>query len=65
MKQIVVAFIVLIGLVAAYVLLSMVKPFAPEGVACTLDAKMCPDGTYVGRVAPDCEFAACPESSQE
>ncbi len=32
-----------------------------EPVACTLDAKTCPDGTAVGRVAPDCEFAACPE----
>ena len=30
-------------------------------VACTMDAKMCPDGSYVGRVGPNCEFAACPE----
>ena len=29
-------------------------------VACTLDAKICPDGTAVGRVAPDCEFGPCP-----
>jgi hypothetical protein len=28
--------------------------------ACPLDAKICPDGTAVGRVAPDCEFAPCP-----
>lgn len=32
-----------------------------QPVACTLDAKMCPDGSYVGRIAPDCEFAPCPE----
>ena len=31
-------------------------------VACTMDAKMCPDGSFVGRVAPDCAFAACPDS---
>jgi hypothetical protein len=31
-----------------------------EFVACTLDAKVCPDGSYVGRTAPDCAFAACP-----
>lgn len=32
-----------------------------ESVACTLDAKVCPDGrTYVSRVPPTCEFAACP-----
>jgi len=35
----------------------------PEGerpVACTADAKICPDGSGVGRVGPDCEFALCP-----
>lgn len=29
-------------------------------VACTLEAKICPDGSSVGRVPPSCEFAACP-----
>lgn len=28
--------------------------------ACTQDAKLCPDGSYVSRVAPLCEFAQCP-----
>lgn len=32
-----------------------------EPVACTMDAKECPDGSYVGRIAPDCEFKECPE----
>jgi len=32
---------------------------APEPVFCTQEAKLCPDGSYVGRVAPDCEFAPC------
>lgn len=31
-----------------------------ESVFCTMDAMECPDGSFVGRVAPDCEFAACP-----
>jgi hypothetical protein len=31
-----------------------------EEIACTMDAKICPDGSAVGRVAPKCEFAACP-----
>lgn len=31
-----------------------------EGVMCTMDAKMCPDGSYVGRTGPKCEFQACP-----
>jgi heat shock protein HslJ len=33
-----------------------------EPVACTMEAKLCPDGTTVGRVPPDCEFAPCPAS---
>lgn len=32
----------------------------PGPVACTQEAKLCPDGSYVGRVGPNCEFAACP-----
>lgn len=30
------------------------------GVACTMDAKICPDGSAVGRQGPNCEFAPCP-----
>ena len=29
------------------------------GVACTQEAMMCPDGSYVGRSGPRCEFV-CP-----
>lgn len=36
---------------------------APEPVFCTQDAMQCPDGSYVGRVGPKCEFAACPAAS--
>lgn len=28
--------------------------------ACTMEAKLCPDGSYVGHTGPNCEFAACP-----
>ncbi|MFZ5932818.1 MAG: hypothetical protein ACOYT7_01955 [Patescibacteria group bacterium] len=28
--------------------------------ACTQEIKVCPDGTSVGRVGPNCEFAPCP-----
>lgn len=27
--------------------------------ACTIDAKQCPDGSWVGREGPKCEFALC------
>ncbi len=29
-------------------------------VACTMDAKICSDGSAVGRIGPNCEFAPCP-----
>lgn len=31
-----------------------------DQVMCTMDAKICPDGSSVGRVPPTCEFAPCP-----
>jgi hypothetical protein len=31
-------------------------------IACTEEAKICPDGSAVGRVPPDCEFAPCPST---
>ena len=33
---------------------------ATPPVICPMDAKLCPDGTSVGRVGPNCEFATCP-----
>src|SRR3989344_6941774 len=39
------------------------KPESPKkdsGNSCTMDAKICPDGTSVGRTGPNCEFAPCP-----
>jgi hypothetical protein len=29
-------------------------------VACTMEAKICPDGSSVGRSGPNCTFAPCP-----
>ncbi len=31
----------------------------PTETACTMEAKICPDGTSVGRSGPDCAFAPC------
>ena len=33
----------------------------PEPVFCTQEAKLCPDGSYVGRTGPRCEFTECPD----
>jgi len=32
----------------------------PEEVACTMEALLCPDGSYVGRSGPTCAFSPCP-----
>lgn len=37
-------------------------PFVPQPKACTADAKLCPDGSSVGRVPPNCEFTPCPSA---
>lgn len=34
-----------------------------EEVFCTMEAKECPDGSYVGRIPPNCEFAPCPSET--
>ncbi len=38
-------------------------PYDP--VACSQDAKLCPDGSYVSRVGPNCEFAPCPSTGSD
>ena len=35
-------------------------PSPPDGYACTMDAKVCSDGSSVGRTGPNCEFSPCP-----
>jgi putative hemolysin len=30
--------------------------------ACTMEAKLCDDGSYVSRTGPNCEFTPCPEN---
>lgn len=58
------AFVIIIGIV----LLSLAG-FAvfgkkqPAQIGCTLEAKLCPDGSAVGRSGSQCEFAACPDVS--
>jgi len=29
-------------------------------VVCSMDVKLCPDGSYVSRAGPNCEFTSCP-----
>ncbi len=66
-KKILLAISVLILLVGIVYLIFANLPAKPEPeqVFCALDAKLCPDGSYVGRSGPKCEFSACPEISNE
>lgn len=32
----------------------------PAPVRCTMDVRRCPDGSYVARTGPNCEFRPCP-----
>jgi hypothetical protein len=54
-------------IVGAYVVAANVWNFWPYGApvmtACTMEAKLCPDGSAVGRSGPNCEFAPCPNSA--
>lgn len=43
-----------------YTIWTLNKVDAGEQVYCTMEAKLCPDGSAVGRSGPKCEFAACP-----
>lgn len=38
---------------------------AQKQVACTQEAKLCPDGSYVSRSGPDCQFAECPKTADQ
>lgn len=53
--------VLLLGLggLGGYYLITNQLPFLTTK-ACTMEAKLCPDGSSVGRTGPNCEFAPCP-----
>ncbi len=64
------SFVIFFVVVAIYATLrfsvEQVTSDVPSGdqiVVCTMEAKLCPDGSSVGRSGPKCEFASCPEAS--
>ncbi len=36
------------------------SPATTTALACTIETKICPDGSSVGRVPPSCQFSICP-----
>ncbi|MDO8407614.1 MAG: hypothetical protein Q7S95_00040, partial [bacterium] len=54
---------VAVAIVAAFWAINVRVAEAPGPVACTAEAKLCPDGSAVGRTGPNCEFALCPSEA--
>lgn len=52
--------LILVVILSSAAFFLTLKTFKPKEVACTLEAKLCPDGSSVGRIPPTCEFAPCP-----
>jgi len=50
--------LILLSLAALFLSAGCAQTNPPK--ACTEEARLCPDGTAVGRVGPNCEFAPCP-----
>lgn len=60
MKKVIIIIIIII--VAWFVIRFIINSSEKEEpVACTMDAKLCPDGSYVSRIPPECNFAPCPK----
>ena len=55
------SYILVISLLLLIILMNGCIKKTPKIIACIQDAKQCPDGSYVSRIAPICDFAACPE----
>ncbi len=56
--------LIIFGLAFGYYSYSIFKESygARPNVACTKEAKLCPDGSAVGRTGPACTFAKCPSN---
>ena len=61
MKNIII-FVSIVVLIVVGSIVFKYEKHADKGsqIACTDEAKLCPDGSAVGRVEPNCEFTACP-----
>lgn len=47
-------------IISTFKFIEAVASTTPLPVACTMEAKLCPDGSSVGRSGPKCEFLPCP-----
>lgn len=62
MKKIITLSILIIAIILLIIVLKDYNLANNNGpVACTEEAMLCSDGSYVSRTGPNCEFAQCPE----
>ena len=63
MKKIIIILIILFVIIGGWFYFELVVNRAKtiEPVFCTMDAKICSDGSAVGRIPPKCEFSLCPK----
>lgn len=59
--QMIVIVVAGLGTAGIYYLLFQQPAVAPQ--ACTDEARICPDGSAVGRTGPNCSFAPCPSTN--
>jgi|SRR3989344_5238816 len=53
-----------VAIISAGIFLAISMKQDTDGdVACTMEARLCPDGSAVGRTGPNCEFASCPSEN--
>lgn len=61
MKKFLIGLVLVLVIVIIGLVVYSQQPKVVQPVACTEEAKLCPDGvTSVGRQGPNCEFALCP-----
>lgn len=56
----VIVLMVVIGSFCFYIYSNEIRD-GKDLIVCTMDAKLCPDGSYVGRTGLNCEFSNCPD----
>ncbi len=62
-NRLIIGGVVLVAVIIVIWFMNMAPAKAPIGQICTMDVKLCPDGSYVSRTEPNCEFAQCPAPS--
>ena len=58
---IILGIIIILGIAAGIYFSSQKNKINKGDIACTEEAKICTDGSAVGRSGPNCEFSKCPE----